>query len=257
MTRGNSSEEFTLANNRKSIAAIHRQQQALEQLQVNRKKEALEITSATVLKPNKPTRDQAPYTRGCKKTKSKMNSGGKHPESGSTTTLCKRPIRDDIAFQSRPFESKDQPWRLRIQGNHLLYCNQAKQQTVTIARFVLRDFVEEGELRVPCMEWLVDPSDYHPELQQRAIDFLGLEPGLDKSFDRLPAERRSLVEHKSAQQREIQRRAAKRAKSAARPGKRERAAMQARAKKGKTLDLRNADIPIRIVQTSGKTPKTR
>jgi hypothetical protein len=163
----------------------------------------------------------APYTLGVKKTKSKMSSGGRHPEQGSSTNMCKNPISDALAFESRGYESKANPWRFRVRGNILVYENDKKCRAITVLQFVER-FDRDKDERYLSAEWVITFDSENSHIYTRALEFLGLDPGKESSLSAIAAERRCISTYKSAADRERCRKAAKRVKNNNRPGKRER-----------------------------------
>jgi hypothetical protein len=167
-----------------------------------------EPVTETIARGTPVSRDHAPYTMGAKRTKVKM-SWFKDADGCFFAS-----IPDSVAYESRGYESRREPWRFRVRGNTLVYENDHKNRTFAVLQCVER----EG---YSAIEWLIDPGIL-PEVYCHALDFLGLDFNNPKSFSAVTAERRSLFKCLRSGERELLRKAAKRCRN--RPGKAERMA---------------------------------
>jgi len=166
--------------------------------------------------PNSPgTVDNAPYTLGCKRTKSKMSWHLiEMPGFKGEDDCAFAYISDTLAYESRGYESRKAPWRFRVRGNTLAYENDDKKRSMPVLQCVeRRGFVT--------LEWLID-LDKHPEVYEHALDFLGMNSICVDDFSAIAGTRRALFKCSSAFNRELQRKVAQKCRK--RPGKAERMA---------------------------------
>lgn len=208
---------------RSRTAAVLRKLAADEVLLGQAKDRALSQPVTEYLKPNKPgSRTLAPYTLGAKRTKCKISWGTvqdalyhvDNEDRGKGTCF----IPEALALESRGYESRIAPWRFRIWGNRLYYENDSKLRSRPVLQVVERG----GDY---CIEWLIDAGEQWL-VYKRAIAFLGLELRDVRDFSKVTTDRRALFDVRTTKDRDVQRKAARKARNAKRPTKRERLAMR-------------------------------
>ena len=114
------------------------------------------------------TSSNAPYTLGCKKTKSKLSWGTDSPDAGSSTGICKRSETIAIAYQSRWYDRKtDKPYTIEIDGS-MVYQRFSNRDRTLIAR------LREDRDRNVSIEWAIAMTSDNSILIDRIIQYLAI-----------------------------------------------------------------------------------
>lgn len=186
---------------------------------------AVKVTKRIKLKDGTPkSRDNAPYTMGAKRTRSKMSWQGKDcalfrldkDDTGNGVAY----VPDKLAFESRGYLSRKDPWRFRVWGNTLYFENDRTCRSRPILQLCERMIDDAPVIN---LEWLIDIGEEY-RIYEFAMAFLGLDLSNPASFSAVAAERRALFDVASFVTRDRQRKLAKKLRNAKRPTKRERQA---------------------------------
>lgn len=114
------------------------------------------------------TSSNAPYTLGCKKTKSKLSWGTDSPDAGSSTSIVKRSNTNAIAYQSRWYDKKsNKPYTIEIDGS-MVYQRFSNRDRTLIAR------LREDRDRNVSIEWVIAMSSDNSILIDRIIQYLAI-----------------------------------------------------------------------------------